>query len=50
MSATEYTTIARTPLNQLHTLPLEALSAYLTHCNAITQQAIQRVISASQGA
>ena len=50
MSATDYTTIARTPLNQLHTLPLEALNAYLAYCNGITQRAIQRVISASQGA
>lgn len=45
MSATDYTTIARTPLHQLHTLPLDALSAYLACCNGITQRAIQRVIT-----
>lgn len=47
MSATEYNTIRRTPLNQLHTVPMEALSAYLAHCNAITRRAVERLTSAS---
>ena len=40
MSATEYTTIARTPLNQLHTLPLHLLCAYLYQCPAISRRAL----------
>lgn len=47
MSATEYNTIHRTPLTQLHTVPMEALSAYLAQCNTITRRAIERLTSAS---
>lgn len=43
MSKSEYTTIARTPLNQLHTLPMEALSAYLAQCSIITRRAVERI-------
>lgn len=47
MSAIDYNTIRRTPLNQLHTVPMEALSAYLAQCNAITRRAVERLTSAS---
>jgi hypothetical protein len=44
MSATEYTTIARTPLNQLHTLPLHLLCAYLYQCPAASRRALERIV------
>lgn len=50
MSATEYTTIARTPLNQLHTLPLHLLCAYLYQCPAASRRALERVVKIHQGA
>lgn len=50
MSATDYTTIARTPLNQLHTLPLHLLCAYLFQCPAASRQMLERVVKIHQGA
>lgn len=50
MSVNDYTTIARTPLQQLHSIPSAALSAYLAQCCSITRHAILRAISASTGA
>lgn len=44
MSVNDYTTIARTPLNQLHKLPLDLLCAYLFQCPASSRQAIERTV------
>ncbi len=50
MSATDYTTIARTPLNQLHTLPLHLLCAYLYQCPTTSRRALERLVKIDQGA
>lgn len=47
MSAKEYTTIARTPLNQLHTLPIETVYAFYLQCPDAIQRCLQRVIKIS---
>lgn len=47
MSEFDYSTISRTPLNQLHTLPLHLLCAYVMQCPHISRQALARVIRVS---
>lgn len=47
MSELDYSTINRTPLNQLHTLPLELLCAYLYQCPQVSRLALARVIRIS---
>ncbi|WNL41947.1 hypothetical protein RN347_15170 [Halomonas sp. PAMB 3264] len=49
MSELDYSTINRTPLNQLHTLPLHLLCAYLMQCPQVSRQALVRVIRINQG-
>lgn len=48
MSNHDYSMIARAPLNQLHTLPLHLLCAYIMQCPHVSRQALARVIRISQ--
>lgn len=47
MSELDYSTINRTPLSQLHTLPLELLCVYVMQCPKASQRALARVIRVS---
>ena len=47
MSELDYSTIHRTPLSQLHTLPLELLCVYVMQCPQVSRQALARIIKVS---
>lgn len=50
MSELDYSTIHRTPLSQLHTLPLELLCAYLYQCPTASRRALERIVRINQEA